>query len=96
MAIKTAEKFLKDVKPIKNTMRHRILENHLLMSTKNMNLVQKALANFMEILQVTFVFFWKFRFSKIPLKVNDEPLQKELPNDQNDQVFGDLKKSDIK
>lgn len=51
MAIKTAEKLLKDVKPQGNEMKHKILENYLLMSTKNYNLVQKALANFMEIAQ---------------------------------------------
>ena len=78
MAIKTAEKFLKDVKPIKNTMRHRILENHLLMSTKNMNLVQKALANFMEILQVTYVFFFYFASVKFHF-VNDEARVTQRP-----------------
>lgn len=51
MAIKTAEKLLKDVKPKQSRFKHKILQNTLLMSTKNSTLVQKALSNLMEIAQ---------------------------------------------
>jgi len=51
MALKTAERLLKDFKPEQKLLKHKTLENYLLMSTKNNSFVQKALTNLMAIAQ---------------------------------------------
>lgn len=49
MAVRTAEKLLKDFKPKGNTAKYRILENNVLMASKTKPNVEKALSQFMEI-----------------------------------------------
>ncbi|KAK2562076.1 Tetratricopeptide repeat protein 21B [Acropora cervicornis] len=49
MAVRTAEKLLKDFKPKGNTTKYRILENNVLMASKSKPTVEKALSQFMEI-----------------------------------------------
>ena len=41
-----------EVKPTQNQLKQKILENYVLMSTKNSTLVSKAISNFMELSQV--------------------------------------------
>ncbi|EDO49516.1 predicted protein, partial [Nematostella vectensis] len=49
MAVRTAEKLLKEMRPKLNPLKHRILENSVLMATKAKPNVERALAQFMEI-----------------------------------------------
>ncbi|CAH3123731.1 unnamed protein product [Pocillopora meandrina] len=49
MAVRTAEKLLKDFKPKGNPLKYRILENSVLMAFKTKPNVEKALSQFMEI-----------------------------------------------
>ncbi|CAH3021819.1 unnamed protein product [Porites evermanni] len=49
MAVRTAEKLLKDFKPKGSPIKYRILENSVLMASKAKPNVEKALAQFMEI-----------------------------------------------
>ena len=49
MAVRTAEKLLKETKPKPGDVRARLLENMVLIATKNKNNIEKALSAFMDI-----------------------------------------------
>ena len=49
-AIRTAEKLLREMKPRQGDLRHQLLENMALVSTKQKGNVEQALAAFMEII----------------------------------------------
>eukprot|EP00794_Sanderia_malayensis_P003381 gene3381-3871_t len=49
MALKTAEKLLKEVKPKNNPLKHKVLTNYLLMAAKNKAMTEKSLSSFMEL-----------------------------------------------
>ncbi|XP_065054055.1 tetratricopeptide repeat protein 21B-like isoform X1 [Rhopilema esculentum] len=52
MALRTAEKLLKEIKPKGNTIKHKVLSNYALMAEKNKSKTEKALSAFMELASV--------------------------------------------
>ncbi|XP_038077972.1 tetratricopeptide repeat protein 21B-like isoform X2 [Patiria miniata] len=48
MAVRTAEKFIKELKPVPGSDDHKIMENYVLMASKSKPNTEKALSSFME------------------------------------------------